>query len=263
MAVTVHTPVLIPVNKLRQLDNNPKKQIGPRQFNGLRESLKEFGFSAVLNVALDGDGNYTIVDGNTRVEELLAAEVKEVSCIIHPDMAFDQADFMLRRRQFVLSFDRNRKVYDERRVVAELQELVNKGLDVKKLTTLSGVENLRRIVDESKMGTTTTAGQKVAEELDKATEKIPDMASLMLYGPVAEIDRIRSLVKHIKGRMTATKKVIVTLEQADSNLPIDDETFLACFLSAIARFENVTLGGIDDEVKPMTIDDPVGGATSD
>lgn len=253
MSLVVHKPVVLPLSKLRQLDDNPKKDIGQKQLRGLRSSLKEFGFAGICNVALDQDGIYTILDGNTRTEELEANGITEVPCYIHDSMAWNAPNSITKRREFVLSFDRNRKIYDERRVMEELQTLVASGLDVKKLSDLTCMDKLKRICEEGKHGNAKTTETETKEALEAASQKLPEMASLMLYGPTTEIDRIRTLIKSVKGRFSATKKVVITLEQAAANLEMDDDTFLACFLAALAKFQDITLGGMDEEIEALTI----------
>lgn len=231
--------VMIDVDKLRPYSEQFKKAIGPQHLAGIRACIKEFGFSASFNVALDADGLYTVLDGNTRLDELQAAGVKSVSCIIHDDMAHDQPDAAMRRKQFVLSFDRSHKVYDEPRVLGELKDMVAKGYDPKKLSALCNVKKLQRIVDEDNQNKKEASADVQRQLNDQA--KPPAQESMVLYGPVEEIAQIKKLLKLIRGRFTTTQKVVMTLEQANANLDIEEDAFLSVLLATIAKFQDATI----------------------
>jgi len=213
---------LLPIGKLHHNSDNPKKPLGARFSKGLKASLKKFGFAGVLVVASNDDGTYEVLDGNTRLDELEASGVADIPCIIMAGMEPDE------RRTFVLAHDRNRKVFDEDAVVAQLTELARRTADLAALGALTATDNIRQIVEATQQRT--RAGVKQAQQGK------PDVhGSMTLYGPAEDIDAVRQLLKRIKGRLSDPWKARATLEQADQYLDLTDEQFLICFGSALER----------------------------
>src|SRR5437762_3242168 len=103
--------------------------MGRRYSRGLETSLQEFGFSGLFNVAPNADGTFEVLDGNTRVELLDDAGAADAPCVVHRDMAEGEPGWQERRRAFVLSYDRNRKLFDEDAVLAQLKALAARGQD--------------------------------------------------------------------------------------------------------------------------------------
>lgn len=243
----VHKPVSLPVAKLRPFGDALKKPIGPNQLAGVRKSIQEFGFDGVLSVALDADGMYTVINGNTRLEELLAAGVADIPCNVHDDMAWDQPEFMTRRRQFVMAYDKHFKVFDSTRVLEELKDMVAKGTDVAKLSSLCGVNKLKRIIDEDNAVSSAATASASAAQAKIAAQPIKPMESMILYGPADEITRIKGLIKSLKGRFTASQKVSALLEQANANLDVEDDALLTILLATLAAHRETTLAtALDD-----------------
>lgn len=240
MSVSVLTPVLLDLSLLRPYDGPAlKKPIAPRTLRALRASIREFGFSGTLNVAADDGGIFTTLDGNTRLEELQAAGIPACFCYVHDDLAWNVSGAEGRRKQFVIAFDNSRKQYDTETVLGELKDLVAKGADIKRLADLSGVEKLKRIVEESKAG----AEKAMAGVNTAAVAPVSAQESMILYGPVTEIAKIKDLLASIRGKFTMSAKVAMALEQAHANLDIEDEQFLACFMSSLGAFQKQALSG--------------------
>lgn len=231
-------PVPIPVPQLRPYDRNPKKAIGDRQRKGLNACIEEFGFAGALNVALDSaDPSYVVLDGNTRLELLQAHKIPLAWCYIHPALAYDQPDHLSRRHALALSYDRNRKVYDEQKVIEDLKDLVAKGADVARLSLLTGVEKLKRITEEAPV-----SQEQIKQAVAAARQSMPAMESLILYGPSSTMAEIHQLLDGIRQRLAPHDKVKQLLAQAKDNIDFDsDEQFLLIFLAALAAYEKALI----------------------
>lgn len=208
---------------LRPNPDNPKRPLGLKYKRGLRASLDRFGFAGLLVVAANDDGTYEVLDGNTRLDELERAGVETVPCVVYRGM--DRTE----RRTFVLAHDRHRKVFDEDVVLSQLQELAEKGGDVRALATLAGKDNLDRLLAEAANGRDGVAPASAATPP-------PQSGSLVLYGPASEIQAIAGLLKQVKGRLSNLEKARKALEQAVEFLDWSDDRLLACLLATVARF---------------------------
>jgi hypothetical protein len=215
---------LLKTEKLHHNSENPKKPLGLRYKRGLRAGLEEFGFAGVLVVAADDDGTYEVLDGNTRLEELEREGVEEIPCVVLHGLSRED------RQTFVLTHDRNRKIFNEDVVLAQLQGLAERGKDVHRLGVLVSKENLARLLQE-KAG----ASFKPPPGAPPAAATSA-MGSLVLYGPAVEIKAIGKLLKDVKGKLSFLEKARKTLGQAVDFLDWQDEKLLACLLSAIGRF---------------------------
>lgn len=221
--MNVNPVQLLPLAKLRHNPDNPKRPMGARQGRGLRKSLQRFGFAGVLVVAgPDPDGTYEVLDGNTRLDELAGAGGDRAPCVVL-DLDADG------RKEFALAHDRNRKLFDEDAVVAQLKELAGRGKDVKELAELTATDNLRYLLQE--------AGRAKGPPpvTPKGPFKPPEQGSLVLYGPAEDVQAVRQLVKRMRGRVAPLVKVRQSLEQAEQFQDMADETFLLCLCSAISR----------------------------
>lgn len=213
---------LLPTEQLRQTGTNPKKPMGLKYKRGLRESLSRFGFAGLLVVAENDDGTYEVLDGNTRLDELSQAGIESAPCVVFRGMD------ALERRKFLLAHDRNRKVFDESAVLADLERLAAQGEDLKSLAKLSGKDNLERLLSES-------VARKPLSQSNPAAI-LPTMASVVLYGPVVELTGIRELLKQVRGRGFLLEKTRQALGQAIQFLDWTDERLIAVLLATIAAF---------------------------
>jgi hypothetical protein len=235
---TIHKAVDIPLTALRPYGRHLKKPMGPRQLSSLRYLIDNFGFAGVFNVAEDPGPSYVVLDGNTRLEELRARNVQSAPCIIHSALCHTIADHEALRHEFVLGFDRARKVFDERQVVEDLKTLVHQGRDLNSLVKLSGVEKLKRMLEEdkSKLAQSPSLSQQIASS--------SDMQSLVLYGPSSQIGKIRDYLRTLRGKLTSSEKVHNFLVQAVDNLDVEDEAFLTVFLHALIVYQEEVLGQV-------------------
>lgn len=222
---------LLPLKQLRTNPDNPKKPLGRRYGQALQASLVEFGFSGLFNVAENADGSFELLDGNSRCDLLDKEGVADVPCVVHDDMREGVEGWRERRKAFVLSFDRGRKVFDEDMVVAQLKELASRGADVAKLATLTAQENLKQLLAETARATTAKAAEGVRKALGKAAAQ----SSLVLYGPAEDVESVRQLLKRMRGRLSPLVKLRSTLEQAEAFQELSDEQFLLAFCSALGR----------------------------
>ncbi len=212
---------LLPVKSLRPNPENPKRPFDMRGFKGLMTSLEVFGFAGVCVVAPDPDGAFTILDGNTRYEELVANGVPEVPCVVMEDLTTRAA-----RRKFFNAYDRHKKLFDEEKVMEQLRELAEQGENARLLGDLTGVK-----VNElyAQLG-------EGREEHDALKEAGGESGSLLIVGPAEEIAAIRGLLNHMRQKMTASRKVMATLTQAAMVWDWEDEKLLGVLLATIARF---------------------------
>lgn len=213
---------LIHVDRLYHNSENPKSPLGKKYKDGLQAGLARWGFSGVLVVAADDDGRYEILDGNTRLEELRRNDVKEVPCVVHRGMSADE------RKKFVLAHDRNRKKFNEDVVLAQLEGLVAKGENAKNLALLSGKDNLERLLAEKQNKATASQSQTTGGGGPVA------MVSMVLYGPVAEIAKIKGLIGTVKGRLSTLEKARKDLDDAGKFFDWEAEESLVCLLATVA-----------------------------
>lgn len=228
----VNPVAVLPTAALRPNSENPKKPLGIKYKRGLRAALDEYGFSGVLVVAANLDGTYVTLDGTTRLDVLDAEGIESVPCVVLADCAEGMPDWQERRKEFTLAHDRNRKVFDEDAVTAQLAALVEKGRDAKALATLTAKDNLDRLL---------AARQAPSASAPTAALKAPAMASLTLYGPAEDVTAIKELLKQVKGKMI-TAKVRAVLDQAVEFMTWEEERVLGVLLATIARWgkENET-----------------------
>lgn len=222
---------VLPLERLHHNPENPKRPLGLKYKRGLRASLERFGFAGLLVVAEDGDGSYEVLDGNTRLDELERLGVESVPCVVYRGMGRDE------RRAFVLAHDRHRKQFDEDAVLAQLQNLAAAGGDVKALAALSGKDNLDRLLAEA------SASGGASRAAAAPRDAPPAMGSLVLYGPAADLDAIRAVLKEVRGRLSAAERARKVLGDLAGLLDWSDERVLAVLLAAARRFAEVSSEG--------------------
>lgn len=212
---------LLPLEKLYVNPANPKKPMGLRYRKGLKASLSQFGFAGLFVVASNPDGTYEVLDGNTRLEELAEAGVREVPCVVL-DLDADA------RKEFVLAHDRNKKVFDEDVVTSQLKALADRGRDVKALATLTATDNLQQLLQEA---------SKVRPTTQTTMATIAPQGSLVLYGPAEDIQAVKELAKRVRGRMSPVIRLRQSLEQAEHFDALSDEGFLLALISTLSRMQ--------------------------
>lgn len=223
----INAPERVPVAALRPSPDNPKDKIGKQYLAGLRASIERYGFSGTLSVGANLDGTFVVLDGNTRLDELLAAKIVETWVCRVPACAEGVGDWASERKQFTLAYDRHRKKFSETAVLEQLKALAAKGEDVKQLALLSGKANLSRLLAESQAPKGGAAGP---------ASTAPTQASLVLYGPMAEIQTIGGLLKHVKGKLSTLEKARKALGQSVEFLAWDDARLLSVLLATVAKF---------------------------
>lgn len=221
----VNLPELLPTAALRPNSDNPKRPLGIKYRRGLTAALEEFGFAGVLVVAANADGTWMTLDGTTRLDVLDREGVESVPCIVLADLAEGMPDWQERRREFVLSHDRNRKVFDEDAVLGQLRQLAERGRDLKRLAVLSTKDNLERLL----------AAQQAPAAGAAPAPKTAPMASLVLYGPAADLAAIKELLKQTKGP-SLLGKARAALGQAAEFFDWTEERQVAILLATVARF---------------------------
>jgi hypothetical protein len=223
MTIKINKIESIPLAKLRTNGENPKKAFTARGLKGLRVSLQTFGFAGACVVAPDPDGMYTILDANTRYDELRASGISEIPCVI-----MDQLNTPEERKKFVLAFDRHKKLFDEEMVMKQLQELTAKNENADLLRELAGYPGQVNDLFGDKETGVSNAAEK---ELNPGK-----MSSLMLSGPEEDIEHIRHLIRVSKAKLGASKIVLSVLGHAVTILDWEEERLLAVLLSTAIRF---------------------------
>lgn len=223
--MNVNPVQVLDLGSLRPNPENPKRPLGARYRRGLQTALAEYGFAGVFVVARNADGTYTTLDGTSRLDLLDREGVERVPCVVLEDCAEGMPDWQDRRREFVLAYDRHKKIFDEDAVLGQLQALAERGRDHARLAALAGKENLQRLL----------ASRQAAPAPEAPKAAAPAMASLVLYGPAEDVGAIRDLLKGIKGRSLAGK-ARAALGQAAEFLDWSDERVAAVLLATVARF---------------------------
>lgn len=221
------------MEKLRSNPLNPKKPMGLKYLKGLRASLKTNGFSGLFIVAPIEDGEYEVLDGNTRFDELAKAGIEQVPCVIRDDL-----DTIEKRKMFVLGFDRHRKQFDESSVVEQIRELAKSGIDTKTLETISCVDNIANLITER-----TKKAAEAVHASAKSSKSAGQKASLVLYGPSEDIDSIKELAKQIHGRMSGAEKLHAVLTQSTDAIDWTDEMIVSIILATIGRYQEALADG--------------------
>lgn len=223
---------LLPSDKVHTNPNNPKRPISKDRAKGLNRSMEEFGFCGAILVAPypDKEGEYIILDGNTRAEELTKRNAQNFPCIVVPNI-YTWADI----KKFAIAYDRNMKAYDENMVMEQLMELAREGEDTTLLSELANIPKLDEIIDAD-------YGNRAEEDAKLALEQLLEMSAteqgtLILTGSLAEIDGIKHLLKSIKGKMKDAEKVQNLLALMDSTFDFDnDEEFLLALLVTLTHY---------------------------
>jgi hypothetical protein len=228
----VREVVVLPLDKLVEHPDNPKKPFSSKSKRGLRESLAKYGFAGVCIVAPNDDGTYEVLDANTRRQELDEAGVERVPCVIMHDLKTREE-----RNLFSITYDRHKKIYDDVAVVRQLREIVDRGFDAKHVEKLTGIDNIAKYASISK---------KEIENIKTAADgKTSSMSSLVIYGPSEEIESIKQLAAAIKKRMSISEKIRSLLEQANEHADWSDGTVVAFALAVIAKIHKALLNEAD------------------
>ncbi|OQB45010.1 MAG: hypothetical protein BWY01_01501 [Synergistetes bacterium ADurb.Bin155] len=206
---------ILPLEKLIPNASNPKKPLPKKHEKGLQASLETFGFVGVLLVsAPDEAGNFAILDGNTRYDELVERGIDQAPCLVA-----DWIDTKEKRMEFVLAYDRHLKMFDPDMVMAQVKELIDAGEDRDLLEVLTAVEEAASIVTESVNSAIEDAEDEAEEEESMADE---GHDSIVIVGPARAIANTISALGGLAGRMQPLdrlQKAIVSAEMLDFDAP--------------------------------------------
>jgi hypothetical protein len=230
----IHQPVveMVPLNLLELNPENPKTPMTKNRLRGLNRSLTEFGLRDMIKVCPhpEIEGAYLILDGNTRIEELRKRtdENVKIPCLIHADLTSRE-----KIMEFVLTFDRNVKSYDEIAMLRQLKELADSGEDLAMLSEVANLPDLQKFLDD--MGD--------PPEHNAPSDEIPlnllvEQDSLLISGPKPDIDGIRALLRTIRGRMEKHERIRRILQNVDGFDWSEDEGLLFIILAVVAHLTN-------------------------
>jgi ParB family chromosome partitioning protein len=233
--IEIHQPIveMIPINLLELNPDNPKKPMSKDRLKGLNRSLTEFGLRDMIKVAPhpEIEGSYLVLDGNTRIEELRKRtdENIKIPCLVHADLTTRE-----KIAEFVLTFDRNVKAYDEMAVFGQLRDLVEAGEDTGMLSELVNLPDLQKYIEIINMpiDETLTRGSDLAS--------IIQQDSIIISGPKIDIDAIRRTLKGIKGKMRQHQRVEKAIQEAEE-LDWSDEKILFVVLDILARLKEMEM----------------------
>lgn len=234
--IKINRVKLLALGTLHANPTNPKLPMGAKYRRGLSESFKEFGFGGALCVADNLDGTHEILDGTTRQEDLAAAGVSKIPCAIIEECGGnpDDSEVVAKRTRFRLSYDRNRKKYDEDAVTRQVQVLLQQGQDAAQLAKLAGIDNINALANAADVARQAVEKQKAVATAERTA--VEPKASLVIYGPESDVAEIRRIVKELRGRMGTSAKVRQIIAQAAEFADIEDETFLGIFAATLARW---------------------------
>lgn len=235
---------MLSLDQIELNPENPKKPLSKDRKRGLNRSLDHFGFCGAILVAphpTDSD-KYIILDGNTRYEEMSKKGASRLPCII-----LDHIDTPAKIKEFVITYDRNTKAYNEDAVLGQLRSLISEGEDVDLLSDLANIPELDSILFDP---TDKTEGFVV--------ESVEERDSLLITGTRDEIDGIRAALRTIRGKMDVSQKVKKMLSLAEEIDWDDDEEMLLVLLMALSHMAdapvNVTLSFQSPRQKTLVFD---------
>jgi hypothetical protein len=231
---------MIPLSLLELNPDNPKKPMSKDRLKGLNRSLSEFGLRDMIKVAPhpEIEGAYLVLDGNTRIEELrkrVSDDVK-IPCLVHADLTTRE-----KITEFVLTFDRNVKAYDEMAVMGQLKDLADMGEDIGMLAELVNLPDLRKYLTLMDLP---DLGEDIGKTPDLAS--VIEQDSLVVSGPKIDIDGIRETLKRIKGKMRRHKRVEKALQEA-GKFNWSDEGVLFVLLDIVARLKEMEAAMTESE----------------
>ncbi len=218
--------VYIDLDKLILDEDNPKDPLGKKYEVGLDTSIKTFGMLGAFIVApsLEKKGFYHVCDGKSRVEKLIKEKKKTAPCIIIP--ALSDPD---KRRQFILSYDRHKKLFDEVKVAEQVLGQKAKGHDKNFLQRLTGIDDLDSFAEKYNPN---KENGKIKEMHVPPTRE----AILMIMGPEDIVENIERTIKAIKGKMGRAEKFMIALRHAEVNINFTDSQIVAVALDVLRRF---------------------------
>ena len=214
---------ILPMSTVHINPDNPKKPLSADRKKGLNTNLDKFGMCSPILVAPHPDlpGEFIILDGNTRYEEMEKRGHSKIPCQV-----LSHIETWEEIKEFVITYDRNVKAYNEDMVEQQLRELVAAGEDIDMLASLANVQNLEDLLSGE-------AASKTASYVD--TSSVEEQDTIIITGPKLAIDAIRAMVKKIKGKTDNAVKIQKTLTELNSALPNDEDELLLLFLMISAH----------------------------
>ena len=213
---------ILPISSVHLNPDNPKKPLSADRKKGLNTNLDKFGMCSPILVALHPDlpGEFIILDGNTRYEEMEKRGHEKI-----PVQVLSHIKTWTEIKEFVITYDRNVKAYNEDIVERQLLDLIEAGEDIEMLASLANIPNLEDILNGE-----VNAGPSYID-----TTSIDEQDTILITGPKTAIEAIRALVKKVKGKMDNAVKMQKILAELDSSLPEDEDELLLLMLVAAAH----------------------------
>lgn len=214
---------ILPVTDVHINPDNPKKPLSADRKKGLNTNLDKFGMCSAILVAPHPDfpGEFIILDGNTRYEEMVKRGHDKI-----PVQVLNHIKTPEDIKEFVITYDRNVKAYNEDLVEQQLRDLVDKGEDVEMLSKLSNIDNLEDLLN----GDADSVAKTFVD-----TAGVDEQDTLLLTGPKISIDAIKASLKKIKGKIDTATKARKILEACEGFDYDDDDSILLALLIASAQ----------------------------
>jgi hypothetical protein len=214
---------ILPVADVHINPDNPKKPLSADRKKGLNTNLDKFGMCSAILVAPHPDfpGEFIILDGNTRYEEMVKRGHDKI-----PVQVLNHIKTPEDIKEFVITYDRNVKAYNEDLVEQQLRDLVDKGEDVEMLSKLSNIDNLEDLLN----GDADSVAKTFVD-----TAGVDEQDTLLLTGPKISIDAIKASLKKIKGKIDTATKARKILEACEGFDYDDDDSILLALLIASAQ----------------------------
>lgn len=214
---------ILPVTDVHINPDNPKKPLSADRKKGLNTNLDKFGMCSAILVAPHPDfpGEFIILDGNTRYEEMVKRGHDKI-----PVQVLNHIKTPEEIKEFVITYDRNVKAYNEDLVEQQLRDLVDKGEDVEMLSKLSNIDNLEDLLN----GDADSVAKTFVD-----TAGVDEQDTLLLTGPKISIDAIKASLKKIKGKIDTATKARKILEACEGFDYDDDDSILLALLIASAQ----------------------------
>lgn len=213
---------ILPMSEVHLNPDNPKKPLSADRKKGLNTNLDKFGMCSPILVAPHPDlqGEFIILDGNTRYEEMIKRGHDKI-----PVQVLSHIKTWAEIKEFVITYDRNVKAYNEDMVEQQLLDLIEAGEDVEMLASLANIPNLEEIVSGD-----VALGPKYVD-----TDSIDEQDTIIITGPKSSVEAIKKSIKKIKGKIDNATKVQKLLTELECTLPEDEDELILLLLIAAAH----------------------------
>jgi hypothetical protein len=217
---------LIPIDLLDPAPWNPKHPIDGEHRAGLGASLDHFGVRDDLKVwpNPESPGRYVVLNGNQRLDLFRERGDDFAECRILADLDSEDA------KLFTASFDRNRAMYDFRKLGELSESLKTKGADLRDRLLWLPKVNLPQAVVSAAAAIAEAASRPAAEAAERAPErgKIPFVFSISREG----FEEVKAHIFATRNRLIQESRLRAALEALKDRVLDDVVVELALRIAA-------------------------------